>query len=214
MNAKGVAASLELRVLGEGERGVVEDGAGFGTGDEKTGGGVAAVRKAFAPDDKALAAEDGQHDGTGQANEDGVASGEMDATGNGGGDFAIDSGFVVEGAVGFDVTEFEAGFAGGVASEGNLGGDKVGDGGGVELLAEEGAAAEVCGVGITGVSAGPDARGGDFAEGGAGQFRRAGVSGAADIGEVEVAEEGALFAGGEEGRGFAEVAIQEHGHPR
>jgi hypothetical protein len=203
-----------LRVLRDGERGVIQYRAWFGAGNEQTGLGIAAVRKAFAPDDETLTAENRQHDRASQANEYGVASGEMDAAGNGSGHFAIGSGFIVKSAVGFDVTEFEAGFAGGVTGEGYLGGDKIGDRGGVELLAEEGAAAEVFGIGVAGVGARAHLGGGCFAKGGARELRRAGMGAATDVGEVEVAEELTLGAGFEEGRGLAEIAIQEHGHPR
>lgn len=214
MDTEGVAAALEVCVLSAGECGIFDESAGLGAGHEQAGGSVTAVGKAFAPDDETLAAKDGQHHGTSEADEHGVAGGEMDATGNGGGDFAIDGGFVVERAVGFDMTELETSFAGGVAGEGDLGGDHINDGGGVVFFAEKRAAAEVFGVRVAGVGAGANLGGGHFAEGGAGEFGRAGMGGATDVGEVEVAEQFALFAGFEEGGGFAEVAIQEHGHSR
>ncbi len=214
MDTEGVAAALELCVLGNGESGIVQNSVRFGTRDEETGGSVTAVGKAFAPDHETLPAEDRQHDGARQADEDSVARGEMDATGNGGGHFAIGSRFIVESAVGLDVGEFETGFAGGVASEGDLGCDKVGDCGGVELLAEEGPAAEVFWIGVAGVGAGANLGSGGFAEGGAGKFGRAGMGTATYIGEMEVAEKLTLGTGLIEGRGLAEIAIQEHGHPR
>lgn len=214
MDTESVAAALKLGVLRDGERGVIQHRAWFRAGNEQTGLGIAAVRKAFAPDDETLAAEDGQHDGAGQADEDGAGRSELDAAGNGSSDFAIRRGFIVKSAVGLDVGEFETSLAGGVASEGDLGGDKIGDRGGVELLAEEGAAAEVFGIGVAGVGARAHLGGGCFAEGGAREFGRAGVGAATDVGEVEVAEKLTLGAGFEEGRGLAEIAIQEHGHPR